>query len=219
MKARELDCKRLQIQISSTTFNVLTMLSNQSNFDLKPIFNASIPQMEFNVQLSLRTVLSITVEDINIGALFLDLPAFKLDVATMTNALSTCKTPSSGTPSDQIYAELIHMNGALVANLSYELLGGKESGVIEHWKIWDALDECYAFYPGLGYIGSVPSSPKSNLLTAAPITTCTTGAEPGTTGTAALGEALRGLSPGVKAAAVIGEPPLLRRVCFEGQSY
>lgn len=181
------------------------MPSDQSNFNVTPIFNASIPQLDFSVQLALRTVLSITVEDINIGALFLDLPAFNLTAATLTNALSTCQTPPSGTPSDQIYAELIQMNGALVAELSYELLGGDDSGVIENWKIWDALDECYAFFPGLGFIGVVPSSSKSELLTAAPLTTCTSGAGAGTTGTAAVEEALRGLSPGTKAGVVIGE--------------
>lgn len=181
------------------------MPSDKSSFSLTPIFNASIPQIEFNVEVSLRTVLSITVEDINVGALFLDLPAFSLDVATLTNALSDCKTPPSGTPSDQIYGELIHMNGSLIAGLSYELLGGRESGVLENWHIARVLNECYAFFPGLGFIGAVPSSSKSELLTAAPITKCTAGAEPGTTGTAAVGEALRGLSPGAKAGAVIGE--------------
>lgn len=185
------------------------MPSNQSNFNLIPIFNASIPQVEFSIQLSLRTVLSITVENINVGGLFLDLPAFNLTVATLTNALSNCETAPSGTPSDQIYAELIHMNGELVAELSYELLGGFESGLIEHWNIRDELDECYAFFPGLGFIGAVPSSPKSKLLTAAPITTCTAGAGAGTTGTATVGEALRELSAGAKAGAVIGELPVL----------
>jgi hypothetical protein len=57
-----------------------------------------------------------------------------------------------------IYAELIHMNGALGAELSYELLGGDESDVIKSWHIRDALDECYAFFPSLGFIGAVPSS-------------------------------------------------------------
>jgi hypothetical protein len=195
---------------------MLTVPSHQSNFKLNPIFNASIPQVDFSLQLSLCTVFSITVEDINVGALFLDLPAFKLDVATLTNALKTCKAAPSGTPSDQVYAELIHMNGALVAELSYELLGGDESGVIDTWNITDVLDECYAFFPGLGFIGTVPSSSKSELLTAAPITTCTAGAGAGTTGTAAVGEALRGLSPGAKAGAVIGE---LLFWLYQGQSY
>ena len=183
------------------------MPSAPSNFILTPIFNASVPKLEFNVQLSLRTVLSVTFEDVNIGALILDLPAFRLDVATLSDALSNCKSPPSGTPSDQIYAELIHMHGGLVANLSYEILGGDESGVIDQWNIGKPLEECYAFFPGLGSIGAVPSSPKSELLTAAPITKCTSGDGPAATGTAAVAKALRGLSPGEKAGAVIGEVP------------
>jgi hypothetical protein len=164
-----------------------------------------MPKLDFSLQFSLRTVFSVTVEDINIGALYLDLPAFNLTVNTLTNAMSNCQTPPAGTPSDQIYAELIHLDGALVAELSYELLDGHETGVIETWTIWDALDKCYAFFPGLGTIGTVPSSSKSPLLTAAAITTCTTGGTGSTTGTAAVGAALKSLSPGAKAGAVIGE--------------
>ena len=192
------------------------MPSDRSNFDLTPIFNASIFQLEFNAELSLRTVLSVTFDDVNIGALILDLPAFRLDVATLNNALSSCQPPPSGTPSDQIYAELIHMSGGLVANLSYEILGGDESGLIDSWDLDDLLDECYAFFPGLGFIGAVPDSSKSELLTAAPITTCTSGAGPVATGTAAVVKALRGLSPGEKAGVVIGE---LHFFAYPGPSY
>ena len=181
------------------------MPSNKSNFILTPIFNASRPELDFSVQLSLRTIISITAEEVNIGAITLDLPAFKVTAATMTDALSNCKAPTAVTPSDQIYAELIHVNGSLVAELSYELLGGKDSGVIDTWDIWDAFDRCYAFFPGLGFIGTPPPSSKSKLLTAPPITTCTTGSGPGATGIAGLGEALRGLSTGEKVGAIIGE--------------
>ena len=189
------------------------MPSNQSNFKLTPIFNASSPELDFSVQISLRTVISITVDEVNIGALTLDLPAFKFTAATMTNSLSTCKPAPAGTPSDQIYAELIHMNGDLVAELSYELFGGDESGLIDQWDIWGGFHECYAFFPGLGFIGAVPPSSKSKLLTAPPITTCTTGAGPGATGIAGLGEALRGLSTGEKVGAIIGE--LLLCLCSQ----
>ena len=164
-----------------------------------------MPQLDFSVQFSLRTVFSVTVEDINIGALYLDLPAFNLTVNTLKNAMSDCQAPPAGTPSDEIYAELIHLNGTLVAELSYELLDGNKTGVIDNWIIWDALDECYAFFPGLGSIGAVPASSKSPLLTAAAITTCTTGGTTTNTGTAAVGAALKSLSPGAKAGAVIGE--------------
>jgi hypothetical protein len=83
-----------------------------------PIFNASITQLDFNLKLSLRTVFSVKVENINIGALYLDLPAFNFTVNTLTNAMSDCQTPPAGTSSDQIYAELIHLNGDLIAELS-----------------------------------------------------------------------------------------------------
>jgi hypothetical protein len=170
-----------------------------------PIFNASIPQLDFSVQFSLRTVFSVTVENINIGALYLDLPAFNLTVNTLTNALSNCQTPSASTPSDEVYAELIHLNGALVAELSYEVLDGGQTGLIGNWTIHEALDECYAFFPGSGFIGTVPDSSKSPLLTAPAVTTCTTGGNTTHIGTAAVHTALKSLSPGAKAGAVIGK--------------
>ena len=197
---------------------ILITSSAQDSFTLAPIFNASMPQLDFSVQVSLRTVFSVTVEDINIGALYLDLPAFNLTVNTLTNAMSNCQTPPAGTPSDEIYAELIHLNGALVAELSYEILDGGKTGIIDTWTIWDALDKCYAFFPGLGSIGAVPASSKSPLLTAPAITTCTTGTT-STTGTAAIGAALKSLSPGAKAGVVIGEyPSSRRRIPFSGLS-
>ena len=161
----------------------------------------------------------MTVEDIDVGALYLDLPAFNLTVNTLTNAMSNCQTPSASTPSDDIYAELIHLNGALVAELSYEILDGHETGIIDTWTIWDALDKCYAFFPGLGSIGAVPASSKSPLLTAPAIRTCTTGGTTNTTGTAAIVTGLKSLSPGAKAGAVIGEyPTSRRRISFSGLS-
>ena len=199
-----MDCEHLQIHVC-IPITILTLPSDQSSFTLTPIFNASRPELEFSVQISLRTVISITVEDANIGALTLDLPAFKFTAATVKNSMSNCKPPQAGTPSDQIFAELIHVSGDLVAELSYELLGGEESGTIDTWDMWNGWHDCYAFFPGLGFIGPPPTSSKSKLLTAPPITTCTTGAGAGATGTAALGEALRGLPPGEKAGAVIGE--------------
>jgi hypothetical protein len=198
---------------------ILITPSAQDSFTIAPIFNASMPQLDFSVQLSLRTVFSVTVEDINIGALYLDLPAFNLTVNTLTNAMSNCQTPPAGTPSDEIYAELIHLNGALIAELSYEILDGGKTGIIDTWTIWDALDKCYAFFPGLGSIGAVPASSKSPLLTAPAITTCTTGGTTSTTGTAAIGAALKSLSPGAKAGTVIGEyPSSRRRIPFSGLS-
>ena len=189
----------------SIPVTVLTVPSDKSNFKLTPIFNASRPELDFSVQVSLRTVIGITVEDVNIGALMLDLPAFKFTAATVTDSLSNCKPPPAGTSSDQIYAELIQITGDLVAELSYELLGGDESGSLDNWTMWDGFHECYAFFPGLGFIGDPPPSSKSKLLTAPPITTCTTGTGPGATGIAGLGEALRGLSTGEKVGAVVGE--------------
>jgi hypothetical protein len=168
-----------------------------------------MPQLDFSMQFSLRTVFSVTVEEINIGALYLDLPTFHLTTNTLTNAMSNCQTPPEGTPSDEIYAELIHFNGELIAQLSYELLDGDKTGIIANWTIWDALDECYAFFPGLGFIGAVPSSSKSPLLTASAITTCSTGGTTSTTGTAAVATALKSLSPGAKAGAVIGKYSIL----------
>ena len=198
----------------SIPVTVLTVPSDKSNFKLTPIFNASRPELDFSVQVSLRTVIGITVEDVNIGALMLDLPAFKFTAATVTDSLSNCKPPPAGTSSDQIYAELIQITGDLVAELSYELLGGDESGSLDNWTMWDGFHECYAFFPGLGFIGDPPPSSKSKLLTAPPITTCTTGTGPGATGIAGLGEALRGLSTGEKVGAVVGE--LLSLLVFVG---
>ncbi|MCJ1390596.1 hypothetical protein MMC18_003456 [Xylographa bjoerkii] len=176
----------------------------QDSFILAPIFNASMPQLDFSVQLSLRTVFSVTVEDINVGALYLDLPAFNLTVNTLTNAMSDCQTPPAGTPTDEIYTELIHLNGALVAELSYEIFDGGSTGIIEKWTIWNALDKCYAFLPGLGSIGVVPDSPQSPLLTAPPLTSCTAGGRTNLTGTVSIGTAIQSLSPGAIAGAGIG---------------
>ena len=166
-----------------------------------------MPQLDFNVLFSLRTVISVTVEDINIGALYLDLPAFNLTVNTLTNALSSCQTPPAGTPPDEIYAELIQASGGFAAQLSYELLDSNLSGIIDTWKIGQAMEECYAFFPGLASLGAVPSSSKSPNLTAAAITTCSSGGSPSTTGTVAVKAAIKSLSPGAKAGAVIGEYP------------
>lgn len=174
------------------------------NFILAPIFNATMPQLDFSVQLSLRTVFSVTFETVDIGALYLDLPAFKLEVNTLTNAMSDCQPPPAGTPSDEIYADLIHVTGGFVAELSYEILGGEEAGSIDQWPLGEAYEKCYAFFPGLGFIGPPPSSSKSALLTAPAITTCTTGGTTNSTGTADIGAALKSLSPGAKAGAVIG---------------
>jgi hypothetical protein len=149
----------------------------------------------------------VTVESIDVGSLYLDLPAFNLGVKTLTNAMSNCKSPPPGTPSDNIYAELIHLDGTLLAELSYELLNGEDTGIIDTWPIWDALDECYAFFPGLGFIGAVPDSDKSPLLSAAAVTTCTTGGKTATTGAGAITAAIKSLSPGDKAAAIIGKHP------------
>lgn len=163
-----------------------------------------MPQLDFDVQVSLRTVFSITYEEVNIGAIILDLPAFQLTVDTMTNATSNCQPPAADTPSDEIYAALIHLSGSLKAELSYEIFGEEESGSIDTWDIRKPYEECYAFFPGLASIGPPPSSSKSSSLTAPPKTECTTNGT-STTGTAAIGAALKSLSPGAKAAAVIGE--------------
>jgi hypothetical protein len=190
----------------------LISYSDQDSFVLTPIFNASMPQLDFSMQISLRTVFSVTAEDLNIGALYLDLPAYNLTINTLSNATSNCQTPQPGTPSDEIYAELIHLDGALVAELSYEILDGGLSGVIEDWTIGDKMDKCYAFFPGLGSIGVVPDSSQSPLLTAPPITTCTTGAQTTSTGVAAIGAAINSLNAGAKAGAVIGKCYNFRRV-------
>ena len=184
---------------------MLTLPSDQENFSLQPIFNASVPQLEFSVQFSLRTVFSITFEDINVGALYLDLPAFNLTVDTLSNAMSNCQTPPAGTPPDEVYSELIQVNGAYVAELSYELLEGGKTGTIDTWVMGEAFQGCFAFFPGLGSIGNVPPSPKSPNLTAAAITSCITAGTTTTNGTAAVSAALKSLSPGAKAGAVVGE--------------
>jgi hypothetical protein len=192
-----------------TTVLILNLRSTPNNFNITPIFNASIPQLDFNVMFSLRTVISVTVEEINIGALYLDLPAFNLTVNTLTNALSSCQPAPAGTPSDEIFAELIQASGAFVAQLSYEVLDGNLSGIIDTWPIGPAMESCYAFFPGLASLGAVPSSSKSPNLTAASITTCSTGGATNATGTSGVSVAFKSLSPGAKAGAVIGECPRL----------
>ncbi|TAQ85817.1 hypothetical protein B7494_g5863 [Chlorociboria aeruginascens] len=183
---------------------------DKDSFSITPIFKGSMPKLDFSMKFSLRTVFSVTIEGMNIGVLTLDLPAFNLTVNTVTNATSNCQIPPANTSSNEIYAELVHLNGTLVAELSYEVLNGDETGVIETWSIWDALDKCYAFLPGLGALGDVPSSSDSRLLTTVPITTCDTGSSmtangtASTTGTAAVGAALKSLSPRAKAGAIVG---------------
>lgn len=206
MRVNGLGCKSTGYALY-TDINLIANSNNES-FSLTPIFNASMPKLDFSVQFSLRTVFSVTVEKINIGALYLDLPAFNLTVETMTNALSNCQIPPSGTSPDKIYRGLIHTTGAFVAELSYELLGGAKNGTLETWTMFTAWDRCFAFLPGLGALGEVPSSPKSKALTAPPITTCTTGGSTNATGAAAVRSALRSLSPGAKAGAVIGKSPV-----------
>lgn len=174
--------------------------SNPDSFSLQPIFDAATTKLDFSLQLSLRTTSSITVEKINIGDLYLDLPAFDFTVGKLTNATHDCKTPPPGTPPDQIYADLIHLGGSLDAALSYKLLSEDEK-LIDTWPIYTAFDKCYAFFPGLGRLGVVPESPKAPLLHAAAVTTCTTGGKT-TTG---LDAATTSLSPGVKAGAVLGK--------------
>lgn len=149
--------------------------------------------------LALRTVFSVTVESIDVGTLTLDLPAFDFSVNTLTNKMSNCQTPPASTPSDRIYAELIHMHGSLDAILSYELLDDEFSGVIDKWTMSNMFDECYAFLPGLGTIGSVPASSKDSILTARPVTTCTTD------GKTTIGEAVKSLDRSEKAAIAVGK--------------
>lgn len=166
-----------------------------------------MPEAEFSIQLSLRTVFSVTVEEINVGALYLDLPAFNLTANTVTNMLSNCQSPSANTPPDDIYAELIDVNYALVADLSYKVFDGDFTGTIDTWT-WKSWSSCYAFFPGLGFIGPPPASSKSALLTASPVVACTSSGLNGTTtttGPAAIGTALKSLSPGAKAGAIVGE--------------
>ena len=149
--------------------------------------------------LALRTVFSVTVEGVDVGALTLDLPAFDFNVNTLTNKMSNCQTPPAGTPSDQIYAELIHMHGSLDAILSYELLDDEFSGVIETWTMWNMFDKCYAFLPGVGSLGAVPSSSEDSVLTARPVTTCTTD------GKTTIGVAATSLDRGEKDAVGVGK--------------
>lgn len=149
--------------------------------------------------LSLRTVFSVSVESIDVGTLTLDLPAFDFNVNTVTDKTSNCKTPPPGTPSNQIYGELIHMHGSLDAILSYELLDGDFSGVIDNWTMWNMFDECYAFFPGVGTLGTVPSTSEDSVLTARPVTTCTTD------GKTTIGVAVRSLDRGEKAAIAVGK--------------
>ena len=149
--------------------------------------------------LALRTVFSVSVESINVGNITLDLPAFDFNANTVTNKLANCQSPPPGTPSDQIYAELIHMHGSLDAILSYELLDGDFGGVIDNWTMWNMFDECYAFLPGVGTLGTVPSSSTDSVLTARPVTTCTTD------GKATIGAAVQSLDRGEKAAIGVGK--------------
>jgi hypothetical protein len=158
-----------------------------------------MPKLEFNAMLALRTVFSVTVESVDVGALTLDLPAFDFSVNTLANKMSNCQSPPAGTPSDQIYDELIHMHGSLDAILSYELLDDEFSGIIDKWTMGNMFDECYAFLPGVGSIGAVPSSSKDAVLTARPVTTCTTD------GKTTMGVAVKSLDRGDKAAVAVGK--------------
>ena len=168
-----------------------------------------MPQLDFSASLSLRTIFSVNVEDIDVGALVLDLPALDMGVKTLQNKMSNCKTPPAGTPPDQIYAELIHLSASLDAVLRYELLDDKVHGKIDSWTMFDLLDECYAFLPGSGSIARVPASSKAPILTAAAVSTCTTD------GRTTIGMALKALSSGEKAGIAIGKcrnPLVLRYI-------
>ena len=158
-----------------------------------------MPRLDFSATLALRTIFSVSVEDINVGSLFLDLPAFDLGVTTLQNKLSNCKPPPPGTPPDQIYAELVQLSATLDAKLSYELLDDEFSGDIDSWTMADLVEECYAFLPGVGSLGRVPDSSADPVLTAAAVTTCTTD------GKAAVETALRALSRGEKAGIIAGK--------------
>jgi hypothetical protein len=125
-----------------------------------------MPELDFSLTFALRTVFTVTVQDINIGTLNLDLPAFDMEVETLSKKMSDCSTPPAGTPADQIYDQLIHLSGSLDAVLSYSLLEDESEGVLANWTIWDAVDECYAFLPGAGKIGPVPASSDSPKLVA-----------------------------------------------------
>ena len=195
-----MDCEyRDQNDFNCTKYSDLEP-SDTDNFNLKPIFNATMPSLDFSAMLALRTVFSVDVEGLDVGALTLDLPAFDLEVQTKQNMLANCKAPLPGTPSDEIYQELIHLSASLDAKLSYELLGDESSGPLDSWTIWNALDECYAFLPGSGSLGPVPTSSADSVLTEKPVTTCTTDG-----GQVTVGSIVQSLSPGVKAGVAVGQ--------------
>lgn len=175
------------------------MSSDLDNLALNPIFNATMPQLDFSAMLALRTVFSVDVEGLDVGALTLDLPAFDLTVNTMQNMLADCKRPPPGTPPDKIYAELIHMGATLDAKLSYEALGNEFSGEIDSWQLWSGIDKCYAFLPGSGSIGPVPASSQDSILTEKPVTTCTTDGNP------TIAMAVQSLTPRIKAGIAAGK--------------
>lgn len=160
------------------------------------------------MQFSLRIVFSIAIEDINIVSLALDLPAFNLTVITVTNALSNCQPAPvrATTSSDDVFAELIQVKREFVAKLSYGLLDEFKTGTIDQWPVGERWDGCFAFFPGLAAVGPVTSSSKAQILTADAVTPCVLGGGTATaTGAAAVGAALKSLSLGAKAGAVIGE--------------
>ena len=158
-----------------------------------------MPKLDFSAMLALRTVFSVSVESINVGNLTLDLPAFEFNANTVTNKMANCKTPPPGTPSDKIYAELIQMGGSLDAILSYEVFDGSEGGVIDKWTMWNGFHECYAFLPGVGTLGKVPPTSRDSVLSAKPVTTCTTG------GKTTIGVPVQSLDRGEKAAIAVGK--------------
>jgi hypothetical protein len=167
---------------------------------LNPIFNTTIPSLDFSAMLALRTIFSVDVEGLDVGALTLDLPAFDLNVQTEQNMLADCTTPPPGTPSDKIYQELIHLTASLDAKLGYELLGDEFSGLLGNWTIGKPVDKCYAFLPGSGSIGQVPPLSTDSVLTAKPVTTCTTDG-----GRVTVGSIVQSLSPGFKAGIAVGK--------------
>ena len=170
-----------------------------NDFELTPMFNASVPKLDFSAMIALRIVFSVTMESYDVGALTLDLPAFDFTANTLTNKLKDCKPAPAGTPQDQIYAELIHLGGSLDAKLRYELLDDDFSGLIYKKSMWNMLDKCYAFLPGVGSLGEVPPSSKDAVLTAKPVTTCTTDGKP------SIGAAVKSLSSGTEAAIAVGK--------------
>ena len=159
-----------------------------------------MPSLDFSAMLALRTVFSVDVEGLDVGALTLDLPAFDMSVQTEQNMLANCKVAPPGTPSDKVYQELIHLTASLDAKLSYELLDDEFSGPLGNWTIWNALDECYAFLPGSGSIGPVPTLSTDSVLTEKPVTTCTTDG-----GQVTVGSLVHSLGPGIKAGIACGE--------------